>query len=241
MPRQFTFTSYDPDIDSLSAAIKQLENLNEELEASKSDGIRAFNRTYLIITRYIYKQLGTDYFNNDDFVQKLETNCVRRYTYALWEYLHNRRIPTAWEALFDNVHNSALSRFTQMALGMNAHVNRDIPCALYEISARKTDQADFNRINTGIRLCRDEVVAFFRDFENTPAFRITEKFMPQMYSYFMSVTIQRWRASAWYCFRKLQRGSLSEAGLEAETRHTTTWLQQLKDPYTLLERSTQRS
>lgn len=241
MSKQFAFTSYNPDIDSLATAVEQLEDLDKELEASNSDGIRAFNRAYLIITRYIYKQLGADYFNNDDFVQKLETTCVQRYTHVLWEYLHNRRVPAAWEALFDNIQNKALSRFTQMTLGMNAHVNHDIPYALYEISARKTDQVDFNRINTIIRACRDEVVAFFREFENTPAFRLTEKFIPQMYSYFMSVTIQRWRSSAWYRFKKLQRGGLSEAELEAETKNTTAWLLRLKNPSALLERSAQRS
>lgn len=234
--RQFRFTSYDPEIDSLAAAVEQLENLDKELMASNSDGIRAFNRTYLIITRYIYNQLGTDYFNDDDFVQKMETNGVQHYTSALWEYLHNRRVPTVWRTLFDNIQNKALSRFTQMTLGMNAHVNHDVPCALHEISATKTDRTDFNRINTTTKDCRDEVVAFFRDFENTPAFCITKKFVPQMYSYFMSVTIQRWRSSAWCCFKKLQGGSLTEAGMEAETKNTTQWLLRLKEPNTLLER-----
>jgi hypothetical protein len=71
--------------------------------------------------------------------------------------------PVAWKIALDAAKNKQVSSLGNLLLGMNAHINRDLPFVLYSIGLRNPDgtsrKPDHDRINAVLYEAYDEAIA----------------------------------------------------------------------------------
>jgi hypothetical protein len=119
------------------------------------DGVASFNRMYLTVTTAVYDAIGSGYFANSAFLERLDIVFANRYFVALDKAESGAEVPRCWDVLWR--HRSSPARVPlQFAIaGMNAHINHDLVLAvvqtLVESDASPHDealQADFRRVNS---------------------------------------------------------------------------------------------
>lgn len=85
-----------------------------------------------------------------------------------------------------------------MALGVNAHVNNDIPQVLLDCHTDTQHRADYNRVNAIIASSLDEILDGFK----------------------RPMLVRIWRWTAWHKFRRLEQGGTSVKELEHTAEST---------------------
>lgn len=194
----------------------QLAGLDQSLTGTHLAQLGAFNHTYRIITRRVAHTLGHGIFGNDRLIEQLDTAFVTRYTQPLRSYLAGRRIPTAWHITFETCAANTSFGFIAMALGVNAHVNHDLPRVLAEIAGDDNFETDFLAINEIIRASLDEVITSLH--ETNGLIDAAEHQLKHQYEFLLQDLIQSWRTTAWQQSRALRAGLLP---LRAVTRRAT--------------------
>ena len=108
-------------------------------------------------------------------------------------------VPPAWEMAFDAAKGREASAAGNLLLGMSAHVNRDLPFALYAIglvapdgSSRKPDHDRVNRIlNMVVSPLLDEIAARY-----DPSVRVVPG-LGSLSDYLEYQALPAWREEAW--------------------------------------------
>lgn len=122
-------------IDSIPDVISEMRKLSSELAETNLANVKAFNQTYLIITRAVYSKFGSSYFQDEDKMTTVDITFFRYYQTPLTKYQLGESVPPAWQSLFDFAQKNSSYQFVYMALGVNAHVNNDLPPTLLEVGA----------------------------------------------------------------------------------------------------------
>lgn len=198
--------------------LKALELLEHDLPLLELQHLRSFNYTYLTITRNVRQAVKKGVFKHRKFLHKFDGRFAYYYTGALHQYLEKGRVAPAWRIAFEQAKAGECTPFVAMALGVNAHVNNDIPQVLKDCEAKKTYHADYYKVNKIIGSSIDEVVdAFDEDSSITgpkrpllrPAYKLT-----------MSNLIKVWRRNAWRKFEDLRDGNISVSNIEQDAYKT---------------------
>jgi len=212
---QSSITSITPhslsDIDDVMQALERIEH---ELPLHKLSRVRNFNRTYLIITRQVRQHIRKNSFKDDGFLQNFDTRFAYYYIDALQRYLAGRPTPAAWYAAFESSFGT-VSSFASMALGVNAHVNNDIPQVLRDCGADKKHYDDYKLINKIISDSIHETLAELAPDSNTPTLSFRRKYLLRPYKFVMSKTIIIWRALAWHNYKFLRKGTMGIKHIES--------------------------
>lgn len=226
--KDFQFNSYNPEIKSSAEVAAQLRDLGDELAGTTLAHVLPFNKIYLLITDAVVARLGSGYFKDDDFINGFDVAFAYYYLDALRSHIDGRPVPPAWDKLFWARAGDALPEIVLMALGVNAHVNNDIPQVLLIRKATRKNHADFLKVND---LIKGEVAGAL-DYvgEQAPVFKLTEKTAAPAYHIFMKVLIVRWRANAWKQFEQLKSGKTHKIGLEKNADNRAKRLSFIKDP-----------
>lgn len=230
--KRFYFAAYNLSVHTPDDVAHQLAMLDRELTGTQFEHIKAFNTTYLIITRAVIQKLGGQFFRDDSFIKTFDIRFVRYYTDALWNYMNGAPVAPAWRALFQ-AGTAKLPQFTYMALGVNAHVNNDIPQVLLDIKARPHNRSDFDKVNDVIQSQVTTVITTLP--ETATVFRLTERTSRSVYTFFMNQLIRRWRSAAWECFEALHKRQTTKAAVEDKAFKQAQRLALLKDPLELLK------
>lgn len=199
----FQFTSYQTKCNTFAEVEKQMESLHQELLGSSLENLRAFNSTYLIITKGVIARIGTNFFNNDNAMELFDTRFAQYYFDALKNYCDSRPTARAWEILFDSCLNNNLFQFQYMALGVNAHVNNDLALTLYDIKVN--DYHDYLKINDVIAQSISSVVLSFH--EKSPAIEYCKNNLRDIYRLILVIIIRKWRKEAWNNYKILNNHS----------------------------------
>ncbi len=132
----------------LKATLKELARIADDTAQSCShDAI--FARAYLRMTQtYGWSRDISGYYQDVPFANHQDAVFAKKYTDAYYAYQTGSRasVPEAWLVAFDASRDKQVSASGSLLLGMNAHINRDLPFVLATVglvapdgSSRKPD------------------------------------------------------------------------------------------------------
>jgi uncharacterized protein DUF5995 len=132
--------------------IREMIDRWQPLDAS-CDHRAVFALTYLRTTqefaRTITQEPGT--FSDIPWITHEDAVFAQLYFNAYDDYAAGRPVPEAWRIAFDNADNPNLEGMGDLLLGMNAHINRDLPYTLAHVGLVKPDgstrKLDHDKVN----------------------------------------------------------------------------------------------
>lgn len=112
-------------INDVISAMQQIDAL-----LSNDDGLKWFNRLYLMVTQQVDQRPPESGWRNPDWLLRLDVTFAQLYFDAVEAYLNTKEVPSAWQALFDARQQPGIDRIQFALAGMNAHINHDLALAL---------------------------------------------------------------------------------------------------------------
>jgi hypothetical protein len=120
-----------PPVASVAEAIQRMEAIQGYLRAD--DGLRYFNLMYLEVTKAFQRHVGTGFFQDQAFMERLDVVFANAYLAAARsQVLDPPATPRAWTALFERRDDRRIVPLQFAVAGMNAHINFDLPRSLVE-------------------------------------------------------------------------------------------------------------
>jgi hypothetical protein len=188
-------------VQCVDKVIREMTKRFEPL-ASSCDHDAIFALTYLRVTEEYRRTVETPTFFDDTSFVNHEDVVFARYYFAAhddWTAARIREVPPAWRVAFDAARDRAVSANGNLLLGINAHVQRDLPFVLYSIGLVKPDgtsrKADHDRVNQILNRVTDDLIAeIARRFDPT----IDDGNPPTTLDDFVLFqAIVSWRETAW--------------------------------------------
>jgi Family of unknown function (DUF5995) len=133
--------------------------------AAACDHNAIFSLTYLRVTEAYRRTIDGPFFDDTRFVNYEDTVFANYYFHAYDAWRANRieQVPQAWRIAFDTARRRAVSGMGDLLLGINAHVQRDLPLVLYSAGLVRPDgtsrKADHDRVNIILNRVTDDVLA----------------------------------------------------------------------------------
>jgi hypothetical protein len=132
----------------LKATLKEQSRIADETAASCSHNA-VFARAYVRMTQlYGYTRELAGYYQDVPYFNHVDAVFARYYpdAYYGWKNGDRTAVPQAWLTAFDAAKNKLVSGSGDLLLGMNAHINRDLPYVMAAVglvapdgSTRKVD------------------------------------------------------------------------------------------------------
>jgi hypothetical protein len=143
--------TYDPNSanECTSGKIKCVDSVIKEMtkrftpELQSCDHNAMFSLLYLKVTQTYRDEVGAagDFFSDEAFVNHEDAVFASYFFKAKDDYVngHRDRVPLAWQIALDAARDKSISGMGDLMLGVNAHVNRDLPYVLAAIGLVKPD------------------------------------------------------------------------------------------------------
>jgi hypothetical protein len=223
---QFTYTSYTTGLKTIDEVIEAMENLENELQNTDMNNLIAFNHTYLIITKAVQQQLGKDYFHDDALMHRFDSHFAKYYFDALKKYVEGKKCAPAWKLLFDKCKENSLYQFMYMAMGVNAHVNNDLPFTIFDIIKDPEYIKDYMKVNVLIKKSIVEVVDFLDD--RNPHIQFLKHTTKIFHEVVLYIIITIWRKRAWNNYVQLKVKKIEKKDIEQNAFTLAKRLTQIK-------------
>lgn len=188
-------------ISCVDKSIREMQRSFEPLAATCSHSA-VFALAYLRTTQAYRATAATPGFYEDPaFVNHEEASFAATYftAYDDWADGRRERVPPAWRIAFRAAENREVSGTGDLLLGINAHVNRDLPFVLAAIGTTAPDgtsrKPDHDSINKMLNRVVEPLVA-----EEAERFDPAIALMPTPYGVGYTGLLQMlvaWRESAW--------------------------------------------
>ena len=165
-------TEYEPDSDNdcaagrtrcVDAVIREMKRRFDPLAAA-CDHDAIFSLTYLRTTEEYRRTIDDPtFFEDTSFVTHEDAVFARYYfeAYDNWDAGRRDEVPPAWAIAFRAADARAVSAAGNIALGINAHVQRDLPFVLAAIGLVKPDgssrKPDHDRVDEFLNRVEDEL------------------------------------------------------------------------------------
>jgi Family of unknown function (DUF5995) len=182
---------------------KTIREMTRRLDplASACDHNAIFALTYLRVTEEYRRTIDTPFFDDTPFVNHEDTVFAHYYfaAYDAWADGDVADVPPAWRVAFDAARAHRVSASGNLLLGINAHVQRDLPFVLYSIGLVAPDgssrKPDHDRVDEILNRVEDDVIAeIARRFDPT----IDDANLPTSLDDFtVFQALVAWRESAW--------------------------------------------
>ncbi|MCJ8289115.1 MAG: hypothetical protein HRT58_08910 [Crocinitomicaceae bacterium] len=146
----------DRTIEEIIDSLEQIIQTSKETE----NPLGYFAALYQKVTITIKDKLGTDYFDDDARMEKLDVTFASRYLKAYTDYQKGKPISKSWEVAFVAAKDERYIVLQHLLFGMNAHINLDLGIAAAEITNPSTIaslESDFNKINVILGELTNEV------------------------------------------------------------------------------------
>jgi Family of unknown function (DUF5995) len=169
--------------------------------AASCDHNAIFSLTYLRVTQEYRRTIDQPFFDDTQFVNYEDTVFAHYYFAAFdaWTGGQIEDVPPAWRIAFDAAAKHEVSAAGDLLLGINAHVQRDLPFVLYSIGLVAPDgtsrKPDFDRVNIILNRVVEPLIAeIARRFDPT----IDDTNLPGSLDYFtLFQLLVAWREDAW--------------------------------------------
>ena len=182
---------------------KTIRDMTKRLDplVSSCDHNAIFSLVYLRVTQEYRETIDSPFFDDTSFVNYEDGIFAHYYfdAYDAWANGQRADVPPAWRIAFDAARNRQVSAMGDLLLGINAHVQRDLPFVLYSIGLVVPDGAsrkpDHDRVNEILNRVVDPVVAeIARRFDPT----IEDTNLPGSFDEFtVFQLLVAWREAAW--------------------------------------------
>lgn len=173
---------------------------------------------YTTMSRNMYGAIEEKCFSDPLWVSTLLVRFSDYYFDALDLYQSNRpKAPSVWRQAHDAANNPETNVLQNLLLGVNAHINYDLPLALYDcmeqewlklpLKKRLIRKQDHDLVNQIISSSIDDVQdSIIKPL--SPTLAALDKLMGRMDEWMLSKIISSWRSSVW---------EISQLLLEAKT------------------------
>jgi hypothetical protein len=202
-------------VQCVEKVVRQMTRRFDSL-ASSCDHDAVFSLVYLRVTEE-YRRTVEDptFFEDTSFVNHEDVVFANYYfaAYDAWDAGRTAEVPPAWRVAFDAARDRAVSANGNVLLGINAHVQRDLPFVLYSIGLVRPDggsrKPDHDRVNQILNRVSDDVIA-----------EIAQRFDPSIDDGNLPTTLDdfvlfqslvSWRESAWRKAELLAQAPTEEA------------------------------
>jgi hypothetical protein len=137
-------------MDQVIERMKQIDAL-----LPKSDGLKWFNRLYLMVTDSVRNQPQAAW-KRPEWLATLDVDFANFYFEAVRAHVGGQgKAPKAWNALFEARQRREIDPIQFAIAGMNAHINRDLALTLLKVNAKfrvipeevSAEHDDFTRVN----------------------------------------------------------------------------------------------
>jgi hypothetical protein len=200
---------YAPGVEACNGSTRCVDKVIREMERrwapldEACDHDAVFALTYLETTRgYRRAVADPEFFADNAFVNNEDRVFAGFYFVAhdAWEDGRVAEVPPAWRVAFDAADRGAVTATGNMLLGMNAHIQRDLPFVLWSIglvapdgASRKPDHDKVNEILN--RVTEPMMAAVAERYDPTAA----DGDVPgtSIDAFAMNQFIQAWREGAW--------------------------------------------
>jgi Family of unknown function (DUF5995) len=182
---------------------KTIREMTRRLDplASSCDHNAIFSLTYLRVTQEYRRTIDEPFFDDTSFVNYEDTLFAHYYfaAYDSWAAGQTEDVPPAWRIAFNAAARHTDSAVGDLFLGINAHVQRDLPLILYSIGLVAPDgtsrKPDHDRVDQILNRVTDDVIAeIARRFDPT----IDDTNLPtSLDDATLFQTIAAWREKAW--------------------------------------------
>ena len=164
--------------------------------------------------RGVPRTIEGPFFDDTPFVNYEDTLFAHYYfaAYDSWAEGRIEQVPPAWRVAFDAAKSRAVSTTGDLLLGINAHVQRDLPLVLYAVGLRpdgSSRKADHDRVDIILNRVADDITAeIARRFDPT----VDDSNLPTSFddaAVFQSLAA--WREKAWRTAELLAAAPTPEA------------------------------
>jgi hypothetical protein len=180
--------------------------LNQQGQILSSTGpacshLAVFPLAYVRMTQtYGWTRAQSGYYADVPYMNHMDAIFASYYTDAYQDYAHGDRadVPQAWLSAFDAATQKTVSGAGDLFLGMNAHINRDLPFVLYATGLVESDgstsgKADYDAVEQWLYadtapLLAEEAARF------DPTIASTNVALVDYLSFQM---VSEWRETAW--------------------------------------------
>jgi hypothetical protein len=186
-----------------------------------SDNRQIFLRCYNMMSSNMYEAVKHGRFSDAEWVNQLVVRFSEYYFEALDHYEQfSAQTPEVWKQAHDTTLRQKLHVLQNLLIGVNAHINYDLPLALYDClkrdwnaydeitkSSTKSDHELVNIIiGETIDAVQDDVIA-----PMSPAMAVLDKLMGRMDEWLLSRLIRSWRGNVWEVTQKLLQADSPES------------------------------
>ncbi len=172
----------------------------------QADARLIFLSCYQMMTSNVMKEIETQTFEDNGWVQVLMDNFAAVYFEALDQYEQQAKCPQVWQEAFQLAPLSRADTIQNLLLGVNAHINYDLVFVLAALlqeewplldeekrQLRYRDHCQINHIiHQTIDAVQDEVIERF-----SPRFDLIDKLMGPMDEWLTARLISEWRDDVW--------------------------------------------
>ncbi len=176
---------------------KMMEGLDLALPTSEISGLGHFNKVYLGVTTSTIAALQEGQFDHTEEMETFLVTFAGYYKTALHQFISgDPSCPAAWKRCFKEAGRDSVFNWTKLALGVNAHINRDMPYALVTSDVLAEEfYPDFLKVNALIAASAGGVVADLS--ERSLLVNGLKRVGRPVANLFQSSTVAQWRDTAW--------------------------------------------
>ncbi len=217
------------DIDAIHKRMVFLGNFFEK--NAKYKGFLAFLKTYEKVTKTVLdKSLNPNYFENPEKIKNLDVIFAKLYFTPLKELFEKNKYATPWKESFNIMKNNKQLPFVQMLMGINSHINGDLPVAL--LRTKYSERKDFLKIN---KILENEIPGLmqFLAFHENDLIALGAMIFQGFVLEEFHKTVIKWRIDAWKNYLILKQNPKKIKELRDKTEEMNL---KLLDLFSKLER-----
>ena len=193
-------------VNSIPEVLDRLEAIQNFAEATqalgKHDGVACFNYLYHVITGRVQENVGTGFFQDDEFLTRLDVAFANRYLDALrGDAKKAGNVPRPWKVLFEKRSDDGVTPLQFAVAGVNAHINFDLACAVVDACEELGREPDsgaqedaYERVND---IFAQEMERLRQHFEDRLQLWVDENVLCHVDDIIGNWSVQAARAHAW--------------------------------------------
>lgn len=187
--------------DSVGDAYERLERTERHLR-ERSDRRSVFLTVYTEMTNTVRRGIESGAFEDPTWVRSYTTAFANRYRAALVDFERGNRIevPVAWQIGFHASTSNYTLLLQDAVLGINAHINYDLPFTLCDVSIdpdRSGKARDHDRINGILARLVDVVQRALADVYEADGYRHVDALLGSFDEDFTLLGLTEARSLAW--------------------------------------------
>lgn len=150
-----------PSIDCVSTQARRLRELRDRLGC---DHRAVFATTYLTLTRVLRKLVREqpDFIRHERYLYWQDALFADVYFNTVWAWERGADVPQAWRIAFETARNADVNAAQDMLLGINAHVQNDMPFVIAALGVRtpggESRKPDHDAINEALNQAYQPVI-----------------------------------------------------------------------------------